>query len=107
VRIGLVLPNGGADCLPRVRKICQPELGWDNDRWSAEEQAYLELTHSNYNLPDHNLIPDWKVPLAEARQKRQTAYQSWLKKRNLLIGIFAAVGAALGTTIFWFWRRKK
>jgi glycerol-3-phosphate dehydrogenase len=107
VRIGLVLPNGGADCLPRIRKICQPELGWDDDRWLKEEQAYLELTHSNYNLPDHNLIPDWKTQLAEARQKRQTAYQDWLKKRNLLIGIFAAIGAALGTAIFWFWRRKE
>ena len=33
VRVGLWLPGGGVDLLPRVRAIVQPELGWDDERW--------------------------------------------------------------------------
>jgi glycerol-3-phosphate dehydrogenase len=107
VRIGLLLPEGGADILARIREICQPELGWDDARWQAEEQSYLELKHACYNLPDRALIPNWKVQLAEARAKHQTAYAAWCKKRRQFIGIAAALGAAIGAAAFWFWRRKR
>jgi glycerol-3-phosphate dehydrogenase len=50
-RLGIQLAQGGAALLARVRAICQPELGWDDQRWAAEEAAYLALCRSNYSLP--------------------------------------------------------
>ncbi|KQV46177.1 FAD-dependent oxidoreductase [Duganella sp. Root198D2] len=50
-RLGIQLCNGAAAVLGRVRAICQPELGWDDQRWAAEEAAYLALCRSNYSLP--------------------------------------------------------
>lgn len=41
VRAGLLLPDGGASLLPRVRAVCQAELAWDDERWSMEEHDYL------------------------------------------------------------------
>ncbi len=41
VRLGLLLPDGGARNLPRIRSLVAPELGWDDARWEAEEAAYL------------------------------------------------------------------
>lgn len=40
VRLGLLLPGGGAAHLPRIRSLVAPELGWDAARWEAEEAAY-------------------------------------------------------------------
>jgi glycerol-3-phosphate dehydrogenase len=106
VRIGLLLPNGGAELLARIREVCQAELGWDDPRWENEQDAYLELARTCYNLPARESIPDWKQELAETRLRRQAAYREWLKKRNLLLGIFATLGAAIGAAVFWLWRRK-
>lgn len=67
-RIGLLLPRGARDVLPRVRTICQPELGWDDARWEREEAAYLEVWRKSYSLPERSLIPDWRSlvpPLAK------------------------------------------
>jgi glycerol-3-phosphate dehydrogenase len=50
-RIGIQLRRGGADILPRVRAICQPELGWSDQRWTDEEAAYLALWKNHYSLP--------------------------------------------------------
>ena len=50
-RLGLQLRKGGADILPRIRAICQPELGWSNDRWMDEQAAYLDLWRRHYQLP--------------------------------------------------------
>lgn len=41
VRLGLLLPGGGREFLPRIRRTCQAALGWDDARWQAEEAAYL------------------------------------------------------------------
>ena len=40
VRLGLLMPGGGAAHLARIRSIVAPELGWDDARWAAEEAAY-------------------------------------------------------------------
>ncbi|MCE3262207.1 MAG: FAD-dependent oxidoreductase [Pseudoduganella sp.] len=50
-RLGLQLAQGGAAVLPRIRAICQAELQWDEQRWAAEEAAYLALCRANYSLP--------------------------------------------------------
>jgi glycerol-3-phosphate dehydrogenase len=64
-RLGLLLPHGGRDYLPRIREICQPELGWDDGRWAAEEQSYLDLWQQCYSLPPLETIPDWRPMLAQ------------------------------------------
>ena len=50
-RLGIQLRQGGAAQLPRVRAICQQELGWNDERWAAEETAYLALCKAHYSLP--------------------------------------------------------
>jgi glycerol-3-phosphate dehydrogenase len=50
VRLGLLLPNGGIDLLPRIRLIVQPELGWDDARWEKEVSGYTELWKRAYGL---------------------------------------------------------
>ena len=50
-RLGLQLRAGGAGLLPRIRAICQGELGWSDAAWSASEAAYLALWNDNYSLP--------------------------------------------------------
>jgi glycerol-3-phosphate dehydrogenase len=50
-RLGIQLRGGGAGILPRIRAICQPELGWSDQRWKAEEAAYLALWKTHYSLP--------------------------------------------------------
>ena len=41
VRLGLLLPGGGAGDLPRICSLVGQELGWDDTRWESEEAAYL------------------------------------------------------------------
>jgi glycerol-3-phosphate dehydrogenase len=50
-RLGLLLEQGGRAHLPRIRAICQPELGWDDDAWEQEQQSYLALWQKHYGLP--------------------------------------------------------
>jgi glycerol-3-phosphate dehydrogenase len=50
-RIGIQLRGGGIGILPRIRAICQPELGWSDQRWEAEQAAYLALWNTHYSLP--------------------------------------------------------
>lgn len=51
-RIGLLLADGAAAELPKIRALCQPRLGWDDARWKREEQDYLALWRRSYSLPD-------------------------------------------------------
>lgn len=50
VRLGLLLPGGGLNHMERIRSITQPELGWDDDRWQREAEAYARLWRQCYNL---------------------------------------------------------
>ena len=43
VRIGLTLPGGARAHLARIRRLCQPVLGWDDARWQTEEHAYVDF----------------------------------------------------------------
>ena len=51
VRVGLLLPDGGASLLPRVAAICREELAWDDERWRMEEQDYLARWRASYSAP--------------------------------------------------------
>lgn len=49
VRLGLQLPRGGLNLMDRIRAVAQPELGWDDDRWQAEEARYRETWQLYYS----------------------------------------------------------
>ena len=70
VRLGLLLPHGGKAHLPTIRTLCPAELGWTDERWQQEEDAYLTLVRTNYSLPDRSTIPDWHSMLKAAKTKR-------------------------------------
>ena len=50
-RLGLQLAGGALAILPRVRAICQRELGWSDARWDEEQARYLALWHRHYSVP--------------------------------------------------------
>lgn len=56
LRIGLLVRNGGAALLPRVRELCQPALGWDDARWQQEERDYL-LRWRDFYAPPRSTEP--------------------------------------------------
>lgn len=55
-RVGLLLPEGGAGHLARVRGICQQELGWSDGRWQEEEARYRMLWQAHYGLPQEEAL---------------------------------------------------
>jgi glycerol-3-phosphate dehydrogenase len=109
VRLGLVLSGGGEALLPHIRTICQPELGWDDERWDKEQEAYLALWHRCYYLPDRNKVRDWHEMLMQVRRdknivdvlRQKRSHQRSL--RLILAGIF---GLALGFLLAKSKRRK-
>lgn len=50
-RLGLLLPDGGASVMGRVREIAQPALGWDDARWDAELADYQRTISGAYGVP--------------------------------------------------------
>lgn len=51
VRLGLLLPQGGRAHMARIRAIAQSELGWDDERWATEAEAYARVWARSYSLP--------------------------------------------------------
>jgi glycerol-3-phosphate dehydrogenase len=49
VRLGLLMPHGGLDCMPAIRSVAQAELGWDDERWESEELKYSALWERCYH----------------------------------------------------------
>jgi glycerol-3-phosphate dehydrogenase len=50
-RLGILLQDGGKGFLDRIQAICHEELGWDNERWRREVDAYKDLWHRCYSVP--------------------------------------------------------
>ena len=50
VRLGLLLPTGGEEFRTRVRAVAQPELGWDDAKWTTEHARYTKLIRRAYSL---------------------------------------------------------
>jgi glycerol-3-phosphate dehydrogenase len=108
-RLGLLLPEGAAALLPDIRRICQPELGWDDARWAAECDAYLDLWRSGYSLPDKAAIPDWKAAVVQAKAARAIAIPR--RQKRIAAGTGMAAGllclaAALILLYFTRWKTK-
>ncbi len=51
VRLGLLLPNAGLDHIDTIRKIAQPELGWDDAKWERQLAAYKTVWKKAYSSP--------------------------------------------------------
>jgi len=96
-RLGLLLPEGGARYLEDIRRICQPELGWDDARWEAERAAYLDLWERAYSLPDKAAIPDWKAAVAQAKARRAVAIPR--RRKRIAAGTGLAVGLVCLATV--------
>lgn len=103
VRLGLLLPEGGRRWLPKIRAICQPELGWDDARWQAEVERYLALWQSHYGLPARALIADWRPLLAEAQAARLAAEPRSYPHYRTAGWLLLAAAAGL----FFYWRSRR
>jgi glycerol-3-phosphate dehydrogenase len=104
-RLGLLLPEGAAHCLDDIRRICQPELGWDDARWNAESAAYLDLWRRAYSLPDKAAIPDWKAAVAQAKAVRAIAIPRRQKRIAVGTGLAAGLLCLAAALILVYFRR--
>ena len=50
-RLGLLLPRGGLDHLPRIQALCAPHLAWEAARWADEAERYRALIAAHYQPP--------------------------------------------------------
>jgi glycerol-3-phosphate dehydrogenase len=50
-RLGLLMSRGGAEALPRVRRILQQELRWNDERWNDEVQRYEAIVARCHAMP--------------------------------------------------------
>jgi glycerol-3-phosphate dehydrogenase len=109
VRLGHLLRGGGEALMPQIRTICQPELGWDDPRWEAEEEDYLDLWRTCYSLPERASIPDWQAMLAQANAEREATWPIRRRKvvrRSALAGGLACL-ALMMALLYWLSRRAE
>lgn len=52
-RLGSLLKEGGKAIFQELKAICQEELGWDDARWSSEENRYNQLWRESYSIPSN------------------------------------------------------
>ena len=50
-RIGLCLPQGGAQFEEKIKHVCQQELHWDETQWQQQWQDYKATWQRYYYLP--------------------------------------------------------
>ena len=49
VRLNINLPGGGMDKMEDIRKIVQPELGWNDEQWDEETEHYRQMWKEYYS----------------------------------------------------------
>ena len=49
VRLNINLPGGGVNEIEKIRKIVQPELGWNDERWAEETERYRQIWKDYYS----------------------------------------------------------
>lgn len=47
-RLGLLLPQGGRDCLPHIETLCRDALGWDSAHWQSECARYQRIWRAEH-----------------------------------------------------------
>ncbi len=50
VRIGLITPEGGKEHIGRIKKMCSSVLPWDEAKWDAEINKYLEKWRRSHSV---------------------------------------------------------
>ncbi len=103
VRLGLLLPQGGAALADRIQAICQPELGWEDGRWAKEWDAYQQRWQAKYSLPPQETIPDWHTML----QKPETPIISKETAQNQTAVAGLLLGTAFTLILLYFGLRKR
>ncbi len=106
-RLGLILPHGAESIMLTVKRICMEELGWDNNQWRAQHEAYTDLIDRCYALPDTEAIPDWSILLSEALMKRKTASDETRAKRrqqSMILALGLATSVVIGALL---WKYNK
>ncbi len=106
MRVGLLLPEGGAALLPAVAAICQAELGWDDARWQAEEQAYRALWQRCYSIPAPAAIPDWRPRLDAVRMQRQQKIAARQQRRRFTGALVSLALSMTAVGLLWALRRQ-
>jgi glycerol-3-phosphate dehydrogenase len=107
VRLGLLLSHGGAELMPAIRAICQPELGWDDPRWESEAAGYLDLWYRSYSLPPLASVPDWKAMLVKVKAQRDASKPLRREKMVKRTMIAMALISLAGVFLIWLWKRKR
>ncbi len=51
VRLGLLLDQGGLPEMTRIRRLIEPVLPWDDNRWALEIESYRKLWQRSYAPP--------------------------------------------------------
>ena len=104
VRLGLLLPEGGAQFATHIQAICQEELGWDDGRWAEEWSAYQKRWQEKYSLPPKEDVPDWHSMLQKPDTTPVTVEKSGAG-RTAVAG--SLLGTALALLLFYLGLRKR
>ena len=104
VRLGLLLPAGGAAFTDRIQAICTEELGWDEAGWQREWAAYQALWRCCYAPPDPATVPDWQ-PLTRRRKRKNEMEASRFTFRR--VAPVGALASLLLLVAYVLWRRRK
>jgi glycerol-3-phosphate dehydrogenase len=102
VRLGLLLPEGGAGLETEIRAIVQTELGWDDSRWQAEWTAYRKLWLRHYSLPPREEIPDWRKPPTAVEEPTSVATGRPWSRFVLVVALVLGLATAV-----WLWQKKR
>src|SRR5690606_24106680 len=58
-RIGLLLEQGGMVWAEKRRAVWQPERGWSDEQWTAEQERYEQVWQRYYSLRVSAEPPRW------------------------------------------------
>lgn len=106
-RLGLLLPEGGADLLPLVLAVCAEELGWSADRQDKEAAAYKQLWQHAYGLPPVEKIPAWRDRVVIAHQQQAARHHKRVTRQRITAVAASLLGAAVGGLVALFIHRRR
>ncbi|WP_420632366.1 glycerol-3-phosphate dehydrogenase/oxidase [Candidatus Leptofilum sp.] len=105
VRLGLLLPQGGAKFERQIQAICQAELGWEDGRWAEEWAAYQKRWQAKYSLPSKENIPDWHSMLQKPESAPMIVEEEGGGRRTAVAG--GLLSAAFALLLFYLGLRRR